>query len=84
MMLTNNSLRAFFTHCFRAIFKAETTYHNPIIIVAQMLIKVIEAIGVGIRNRLKINVRIQNPTNKIFDWNLSLLSIINILNPPFL
>ena len=47
-------------------------------------IKVIEAIGGGNSDRLKTNVKMQNPTNKIFDWNRSLGSAINILNPAFL
>ena len=83
-MLTNNSLRAFFLECFTAIFKAVNTYNNPVTIVAQMQINVIEVIGGGKNDRLKINVRIQNPTSNIFDRNWSFVSDINILNPAFL
>ena len=68
-MLTNNSLRAFFLQCFIAIFSAANTYNNPIIIVAEIQIKVIETIGGGNSNKLKTNVRTQNPTIKIFDLN---------------
>ena len=68
-MLINNSLRAFFTHCFIAIFKAVNTYNNPIISVAAMPIIAIEAKGGRNIDRLKTNVRIQNPTSKIFDRN---------------
>ena len=68
-MLTNNSLRAFFSQCFIAIFNAANTYNNPIIIVAEMPIKVIEAIGGGNSDKLKTIVKIQNPTIKIFDRN---------------
>ena len=68
-MLTNNSLRAFFSQCFIAIFNAANTYNNPIIIVAEMPIKVIEDIGGGNSDKLKTIVKIQNPTIKIFDRN---------------
>ena len=68
-MLTNNSLRAFFLQCFIAIFRAANTYNNPIIIVAEMQIKVIETKGGGNSDKLKTNVRIQNPTIIIFDRN---------------
>ena len=68
-MLTNNSLRAFFLECLIAIFKAAKIYNNPIIIVAEMQIKVIETIGGGNSDKLKTNVRIQNPTIIIFDRN---------------
>ena len=44
-MLTNNNLRAFFIECLKAIFSAANTYNNPIIIVAEIQIKVIETIG---------------------------------------
>ena len=53
MMLTNNSLRAFFLQCFTAICIAANTYNNPIIIVAEMQIKVIETIGGGNSDKLK-------------------------------
>ena len=68
-MLTNNSLRAFFILCCIAIFNAANTYNNPIIIVADIKIRVIEAIGDGNNNKLKTNVKIQNPTIIIFDRN---------------
>ena len=68
-MLTNNSLRAFFLECLKAIFNAANTYNNPIIIAADIKIRVIEPIGSGNNNKLKTNVRIQNPTIKIFDRN---------------
>ena len=68
-MLTNNSLRAFFLQCFIAICIAANTYNNPIITVAAIPIKVIETIGGGNSDKLKTNVRIQNPTIKIFDRN---------------
>ena len=68
-MLTNKSLRAFFLECLKAIFSAANTYNNPIIIVAEIQIKVIETIGGGNSNKLKTNVRTQNPTIKIFDRN---------------
>ena len=68
-MLTNNNLRAFFIECLKAIFSAANTYNNPIIIVAEIQIKVIETIGSGNSNKLKTNVRTQNPTIKIFDRN---------------
>ena len=64
-MLTNNSLRAFFLECLIAIFRAAKIYNNPIIIVADIKIRVIEAIGDGNNNKLKTNVKIQNPTIKI-------------------
>ena len=69
MILTNNSLRAFFLECLKAIFNAANTYNNPIIIVADRKIRVIEAIGDGNNNKLKTNVKIQNPTIIIFDRN---------------
>ena len=68
-MLTNNNLRAFFIECLKAIFSAANTYNNPIIIAADIKIRVIEPIGGGYNNKLKTNVRIQNPTSNIFDWN---------------
>ena len=68
-MLTNNSLRAFFSHCFTAILMAANIYNIPIIIVADIKIKVIETIGGGKSDKLKTNVRIQNPIIIIFDRN---------------
>ena len=68
-MLTNNNLRAFFIECLKAIFSAANTYNNPIIIVAEMQIKVIVTIGGEKSDKLKTNVRIQNPTIIIFDRN---------------
>ena len=68
-MLTNNNLRAFFIECLKAIFSVANTYNNPIIIAADIKIRVIEPIGGGNNNKLKTNVRIQNPTIIIFDRN---------------
>ena len=84
MILINNNIRAFFSHCFKAIFIAVYTYNNPIITVDKMPIRVIDSIGCGNSNRLKTNVKIQNPTSNIFDLYLSLIPDINILNPAFL